>query len=116
MPSCRQSIRENPRVLTCSLDQLGNAVVTLTMRPAVRLIRSPRGLSSKSRSTIARMAVQLSLLLTAKGLSHTQIQLISGHATKKSLKDYQHRSLELVELAYHQAIRAVGASPGTKFL
>ena len=32
--------------------------------------------------------------LTAQGLSDAQIQLISGHESKKSLKVYQHLSLE----------------------
>ncbi len=45
--------------------------------------------------------------LTAKGLSDAQIQLISGHETKKSLAVYQHLSLESVENAYQNAIQSV---------
>lgn len=45
--------------------------------------------------------------LTAKGLSDAQIQLISGHACKKSLEVYQRLSLEAVEDAYQAAVRAL---------
>ena len=46
--------------------------------------------------------------LTAKGLSDSQIQLISGHESKKSLEVYQHLSLESVEQDYQDAVRSVG--------
>jgi hypothetical protein len=46
--------------------------------------------------------------LTSKGLSDVQIQLISGHETKKSLEVYQHLSLETVDKAYQDAVRSVG--------
>ena len=46
--------------------------------------------------------------LTAKGLSDAQIQLISGHETKKSLEIYQHLSLESVKNAYQHAVQSVG--------
>ena len=45
--------------------------------------------------------------LTAQGLSDAQIQLISGHACKKSLEVYQRLSLEAVEDAYQAAVRAL---------
>ncbi len=45
--------------------------------------------------------------LTARGLSDSQIQLISGHASKKSLKVYQHLSLQAVENAYQAAVRSL---------
>lgn len=41
--------------------------------------------------------------LTRKGLSDAQIQLISGHSTKKSLEVYQHLSLKDVEKEYQEA-------------
>ena len=41
--------------------------------------------------------------LTSRGLSDAQIQLISGHESKKSLEIYQHLSLGAVELAYQEA-------------
>src|ERR1700675_1099727 len=40
---------------------------------------------------------QILTYLTAKGLSDAQIQLISGHESKKSLEVYQHLSMETVE-------------------
>jgi len=41
--------------------------------------------------------------LTRRGLSDAQIQLISGHGSKKSLEIYQHMGLEWVEQAYQIA-------------
>jgi len=46
--------------------------------------------------------------LTSKGLSATQIQLISGHESKTSLEVYQHLSLESVDKAYQDAVQTVG--------
>jgi site-specific recombinase XerD len=50
---------------------------------------------------------QMLTKLTAHGLSDSQIQLISGHASKKSLGIYQHLSLEAVENAYQAAVRSL---------
>jgi integrase/recombinase XerD len=46
--------------------------------------------------------------LTRSGLSDSQIQLISGHASKKSLEIYQHLGLESVDKAYQQAVKSLG--------
>jgi integrase/recombinase XerD len=43
--------------------------------------------------------------LTAQGLPDAQIQLISGHASKKSLEVYQHLSLASVKPAYQRAVK-----------
>jgi hypothetical protein len=43
--------------------------------------------------------------LTGRKLSDAQIQLLSGHASKKSLEIYQHLSLDAVEGAYQQAVK-----------
>jgi integrase/recombinase XerD len=40
-------------------------------------------------------------------LSDAQIQLISGHESKKSLEIYQHLSLGAVEQAYQEAVQSV---------
>jgi len=45
--------------------------------------------------------------LTAQGLSDAQIQLISGHESKKSLEIYQHLALNTVEQAYQEAVRSM---------
>ena len=51
---------------------------------------------------------QMLTYLTSKGLSDAQIQLISGHESKKSLEVYQHLSLESVDKAYQDAVQSVG--------
>ena len=48
---------------------------------------------------------QMLTWLTAQGLADAQIQLISGHATKKSLEVYQHLSLASVQPAYQRAAK-----------
>jgi site-specific recombinase XerD len=50
---------------------------------------------------------QMLTYLTGKGLSDAQIQLISGHQSKKSLEIYQHLSLDAVEGAYQDAVQAI---------
>ena len=50
---------------------------------------------------------QMLTYLTAQGLSDAQIQLISGHESKKSLEVYQHLSLETVEEAYQEAVENI---------
>jgi integrase/recombinase XerD len=45
--------------------------------------------------------------LTRSGLTDAQLQLISGHSSKKSLEVYQHIGLQDVEQAYQQAVRGV---------
>ena len=44
---------------------------------------------------------------TRSGLSDAQIQLISGHSSKKSLEIYQHLSLVDVAQAYQQAVKGM---------
>jgi integrase/recombinase XerD len=51
---------------------------------------------------------QMLTYLTAQGLSDAQIQLISGHESKKSLEVYQHLSLDAVEEAYQEVMKSVG--------
>lgn len=50
---------------------------------------------------------QMITYLTTKGLSDSQIQLISGHESKKSLEIYQHLSLKNVEQAYQEAVKSI---------
>jgi len=50
---------------------------------------------------------QMITYLTARGLSDSQIQLISGHGSKKSLEIYQHLSLQNVERAYQDAVKTL---------
>lgn len=51
---------------------------------------------------------QMLTWLTSQGLTDAQIQLISGHESKKSLEVYQHLSLEAVADAYQRAAGSVG--------
>ena len=51
---------------------------------------------------------QMLTWLTAQGLPDAQIQLISGHSSKKSLEVYQHLSLETVAEAHQEAMKSVG--------
>lgn len=46
--------------------------------------------------------------LTGQGLSDSQIQLLSGHRSKQSLEIYQHLSLQNVQDAYQEAVKAMG--------
>ena len=48
---------------------------------------------------------QMLTWLTAQGLPDAQIQLISGHSSKKSLEVYQHLSLSSVQPAYQKAVK-----------
>ena len=50
---------------------------------------------------------QMLTYLTSKGLTDAQIQLISGHESKKSLEVYQHLSLESVDKVYQDAAQGV---------
>jgi integrase/recombinase XerD len=50
---------------------------------------------------------QMLTWLTAQGVPDAQIQLISGHASKKSLEVYQHLSLAQVEAGYQSAVRGL---------
>ena len=45
---------------------------------------------------------QMLTFLTREKLSDAQIQPLNGHASKKSLKAYQHLSLKVVDGAYPQ--------------
>jgi integrase len=48
---------------------------------------------------------QMLTWLTGQGLPDAQIQLISGHSSKKSLEVYQHLSLSSVQPAYQKAVK-----------
>ena len=50
---------------------------------------------------------QMLTWLTAQGMPDSQIQLISGHASKKSLEVYQHLSLASVQPGYQRAVKGL---------
>ncbi len=72
----------------------------------VQAYREKAGLSQPIHPHLFRR--QMLTFLTAKGLTDAQIQLISGHESKKSLEVYQHLSLASVDKAYQDAVQAVG--------
>jgi integrase/recombinase XerD len=51
---------------------------------------------------------QMLTYLTKSGLSDSQIQLISGHSSKKSLERYQHLGLSDVQGDYQEAMKGIG--------
>jgi integrase/recombinase XerD len=65
--------------------------------------REAAGLSANVHPHLFRH--QMLTFLTGQKLSDAQIQLLSGHASKKSLEIYQHLSLDAVDAAYQQAVR-----------
>lgn len=71
----------------------------------VQTYRNKAGLESRVHPHLFRH--QMLTYLTAQGLSDAQIQLISGHASKKSLEVYQHLSLAAVTGAYQQAVQSL---------
>ena len=64
---------------------------------------------------------QILTWLTAQGLPDSEIQLISGHASKKSLEVYQHLSLADIGPHYQKAVRSLACLnretcwPGVRF-
>jgi integrase/recombinase XerD len=71
----------------------------------VQLYRQQAGISQSVHPHLFRH--QMITYLTSRGLSDAQIQLISGHESKKSLEVYQHLSLKSVEKAYQEAVRGL---------
>ncbi|NJK43730.1 MAG: tyrosine-type recombinase/integrase [Pleurocapsa sp. SU_196_0] len=72
----------------------------------VQRYREQAGLSEAVHPHLFRH--QMLTFLTGQKLSDAQIQLLSGHASKKSLEVYQHLSLEAVEGAYQGAVKLLG--------
>ena len=71
----------------------------------VQHYRETAGLSASVHPHLFRH--QMLTFLTGQKLSDAQIQLLSGHASKKSLEVYQHLSLDAVDAAYQQAVRFI---------
>lgn len=71
----------------------------------VKLYRDEAGIAQHVHPHLFRH--QMITWLTARGLSDSQIQLISGHESKKSLEVYQHLSLKNVEQAYQEAVKTL---------
>jgi integrase/recombinase XerD len=101
-------------VLTSHLEaHLGNQYLFETQRcgpfttrrvqQIVQTYRSTAGIENNVHPHLFRH--QMLTYLTSQGLTDAQLQLISGHESRKSLQVYQHLSLEAVQGAYQQAVR-----------
>lgn len=75
---------------------------TRQIRYIVTDYREQAGIPQRVHPHLFRHA--LLTFLTKEGLSDAQIQLISGHSSKKSLEVYQHLGLHDVQSDYQQAI------------
>jgi site-specific recombinase XerD len=75
---------------------------TRQIRYIVKEYAEKAGIDQKVHPHLFRHA--LLTFLTKEGLSDAQIQLISGHSSKKSLEVYQHLGLHDVQSDYQQAI------------
>ena len=71
---------------------------TRRVQQIVKEYREKAGITAKVHPHLFRH--QMITFLTKEGLTDAQIQLISGHSSKKSLEVYQHLSLKSVEGAY----------------
>ena len=83
--------------------QRRGAYTVRRIQQIVQQYRVKAGLSEAVHPHIFRH--QMLTFLTGEKLSDAQIQLLSGHASKKSLEVYQHLSLDAVERAYQQAVK-----------
>lgn len=79
---------------------------TRRIEQVVKLYQERAGITKRIHPHLLRH--QLLTFLTTSGLSDAQIQLISGHASKKSLEVYQHLSLDNVQDDYQAALKGVG--------
>jgi site-specific recombinase XerD len=78
---------------------------TRRIQQIVKDYREKAGIKQKVHPHLFRH--QMITYLTSQGLSDSQIQLISGHESKKSLEIYQHLSLKNVEQDYQEAVKSL---------
>jgi integrase len=99
----RSHLRANPQNRYLFETRLFGPFTARRIQQIVQKYREQAGLRQHVHPHLFRH--QILTFLTSRGLSDTQIQLISGHATKKSLEVYQHLSLEAVNTAYQEAVK-----------
>lgn len=83
----------------------GSRKATPRVQQIVKQYREEAGITQPVHPHLFRH--QMITYLTTKGLSDSQIQLISRHESKKSLEVYQHLSLKNVEQAYQKAVKSI---------
>jgi integrase/recombinase XerD len=78
------------------------AYTTRRVQQIVQSYRESAGIAGKIHPHLFRH--QMLTFLTSRGLTDAQLQLLSGHRSKKSLELYQHLSLASVEAGYQAAV------------
>jgi site-specific recombinase XerD len=87
------------------VSELVRPFTTRRVQQIVKQYRDEAGIAQHVHPRLFRH--QMITYLTARELSDSQIQLISGHESKKSLEVYQHLSLKNVEQAYQEAVKTL---------
>lgn len=98
-------LRANPKNRYLFETTRYTAFTTRRVQQIVKQYREEAGITQPVHPHLFRH--QMITYLTTKGLSDSQIQLISGHESKKSLEVYQHLSLKNVEEAYQEAVKSL---------
>jgi site-specific recombinase XerD len=102
----RSHLKANPKKRYLFESRSGAPFTPRRVQQIVRGYRDRAGIAQHVHPHLFRH--QMLTYLTAQGLSDAQIQLISGHESKRSLEVYQHLSLETVEEAYQDVMKSVG--------
>ncbi len=98
-------LRANPKNRHLFETTRYTAFTTRRVQQIVKRYREEAGITQAVHPHLFRH--QMITYLTTKGLSDSQIQLISGHESKKSLEVYQHLSLKNVDEAYQEAVKSI---------
>jgi site-specific recombinase XerD len=102
----RSHLKANPKNRYLFESRRGTPFTPRRMQQIVQGYRDRAGIAQHVHPHLFRH--QMLTFLTSQGLSDAQIQLISGHESKRSLEVYQHLSLETVEEAYQEAVQSIG--------
>ncbi len=97
----KSHLKANPKNTYLFESQRYGAFSARRVQQIVQFYRQKAGITEAVHPHLFRH--QMLTYLTARGLSDAQIQLISGHESKKSLEVYQHLSLQNVQQAYQDA-------------
>jgi len=102
----KSHLRANPKIRYLFESQRCTPFTPRRVQQIVQAYRDQAGIAQHVHPHLFRH--QMLTYLTGQGLSDAQIQLISGHESKKSLEVYQHLSLDAVEDAYQEAVQSIG--------
>ena len=101
----RSHLRANPKNRHLFETTRYTPFTTRRVQQIVKQYREEAGITQPVHPHLFRH--QMITYLTGKGPSDSQIQLISGHESKKSLEVYQHLSLQNVDEAYQEAVKTI---------